>query len=688
MNELPKFTTAAIFPPRRSRSARRQRRSSDSHVFLSMLPDLPGQDRHARFSANEPEATERDVQLSPNISESSAETTSNLTNDLQAATCVEGASASCPSSAADDKNSPPAHDEMGGLDLVQASANMFNYFANVTKTLNACIVPHDVGKVDPMLVTSLMDSSRAFRNVAEHWLSDPSRLVEAQSQLTTGLLDSWSGKLRASASQDNAPMDAGLDLASDLLQNAHVISTRWADDMIARADSVDSATRDKAAFYARQLTAATAPANFVWSNPELFRDTLSQSGANLVRGMDRLAEDVEAGRGRVKIRHSAPAGDRLGVEVAASPGKVVFKNELMELIQYSPTTTKVYRRPLLIVPPWINKFYILDLNRQRSFVGWAVSQGLTVFMISWVNPDESHAHLGFEDYMRGGVLTALDCIAQACGERKIAALGYCVGGTLLAVSLAYMAALGDDRIGSATLLTTQVDFREAGDLKLFIDEAGVRLLSEKMEHTGFLDAEQMAGVFNLLRPQELIWPYVVRSYLEGKEPVPFDMLSWNADATRMTPANHLYYLKNFYLENRFAEGRLTLGGVRLDLRRVSVPVYHLATRDDHIAPARSVYTGALRFAGPVKYVLSGSGHIAGVINHPSKSKYQYWTGDSLASSYEAWLEQATETPGSWWPDWVSWLVDQAPGLTESREVAAGGLPPISEAPGEYVRVMA
>jgi polyhydroxyalkanoate synthase len=688
MNERPKFTDPSISRPRRARSHRRQRRSSHSHVFLSMLPEMPAHGSGPCFAADAQEATEHDVQLSRHTSEIIAETTSGVTNDRHAATCGTSASAGCAPSAEKDKDSPPSPDGLRGLDPMQASANMFNYFANVTKALNACIVPNEVGKIDPMLVAPLTDSARAFRHVAEHWLSDPSRLIEAQSKLTSGLLDSWNETLRASASQDGASIDGGLELASDLLDNAHVISTRWADDMIARAESVDRATRDKAAFYARQLAGATAPANFVSSNPELFRETLSQNGANLVRGMNKLAEDVEAGRGRVKIRHSAPAGEKLGVEVAASPGKVVFKNELMELIQYSPTTTTVYRRPLLIVPPWINKFYILDLNPQRSFVAWAVSQGLTVFMISWVNPDERHAHLSFEDYMRGGVLTALDCIERACGERKVAALGYCVGGTLLAVSLAYMAALGDARIDSATLLTTQVDFREAGDLRLFIDEAGVRSLSEKMEQTGFLDPEHMAAAFNLLRPQELIWPYVVRSYLEGKEPVSFDMLSWNEDATRLTPANHLYYLQNFYVENRFAEGRLSFGGHRLDLRRVSLPIYHLATREDHIAPARCVYSGALRFAGPVRYVLSGSGHIAGVINHPSNAKYQYWTGATLASSYDAWLEQAAETPGSWWPDWFSWLMDQAPEMTEARVPGTGGLPAISEAPGAYVRVMA
>jgi len=413
---------------------------------------------------------------------------------------------------------------------------------------------------------------------------------------------------------------------------------------------------------------------------------MEQSGENLVRGMQMFTEDLEAGKGQLKIRQSDASKFVLGRDMAATPGKVVLRNDLMELIQYAPTTETVLKRPLLIVPPWINKFYVLDLNPEKSFIRWAVSQGLTVFVISWVNPDEAHAQKSFEDYMREGILTALDAVETATGERQVSTVGYCVGGTLLAITLAYLATIGDDRIASSTFLTTQVDFRDAGDLKLFVDQVRIKAIEEKMRETGYLEGSKMATAFNMLRPNELIWSYVVNNYLKGKEPMPFDLLAWNADSTRMPAANHSFYLRNCYLENNLTQGRLEFAGVKLDLKNVKVPVYHLATKEDHIAPARSVYTGASYFGGPVKYVLAGSGHIAGVVNPANKPKYQYWSGPAVAGTYEDWLEEATETPGTWWGDWIGWLTAQAPERVPAREPGGGKLTPICDAPGEYVRV--
>ena len=374
--------------------------------------------------------------------------------------------------------------------------------------------------------------------------------------------------------------------------------------------------------------------------------------------------------------------------MANTPGKVIFRNELIELIQYEPSTPEVYRRPLLIVPPWINKFYILDLNPEKSFIRWAVAQGLTVFVISWVNPDERLADKGFEAYMREGILAALDCVEQATGEREVTAIGYCVGGTLLAATLAYMAAVGDDRIKSATFFTTQIDFTDAGDLKVFVDAEQLREVEEKMAEHGYLEGSSMAQAFNMLRPNDLIWSYYVNNYLKGKEPMPFDLLVWNSDSTRMPAANHKFYLRHCYLQNDLSNGRMELGGKMLDLKKVTIPVYELATREDHIAPARSVFTGAKCFGGPVRYVMAGSGHIAGVVNPPAKPKYQFWSGGPPKDDFESWVATAKETPGSWWPDWAQWVTKQAPEKVPARKPGEGKLKAIGDAPGDYVRVKA
>ena len=340
------------------------------------------------------------------------------------------------------------------------------------------------------------------------------------------------------------------------------------------------------------------------------------------------------------------------------------------------------------MPPWINKFYILDLNPEKSFIRWAVAQGLTVFVISWVNPDERHADKDFDSYMREGVLTAVDCIEQATGEREVTAVGYCVGGTLVAATLAYMAADGDRRITSATFFATQIDFADPGDLKVFVDAEQLKAVEERMAERGYLEGSAMANAFNMLRPNDLIWSYYVNNYLKGKEPMPFDLLVWNSDSTRMPAANHKFYLRHCYLQNDLSNGRMELGGRTLDLRKVTVPVYELATKEDHIAPARSAFTGAKCFGGPVRYVMAGSGHIAGVVNPPGKPKYQYWSGGPPEGKFEDWVAKAKETPGSWWPDWLAWLTAQAPEKVPARKPGDGKLKPLGDAPGEYVRVKA
>jgi polyhydroxyalkanoate synthase len=356
---------------------------------------------------------------------------------------------------------------------------------------------------------------------------------------------------------------------------------------------------------------------------------------------------------------------------------------LAEIIQYAPSTETVLKRPLLIVPPWINKFYILDLNPQKSFIRWAVAQGHTVFVISWVNPDERHAELGWEHYIRDGIKFGLHQVEQATGEREVNAIGYCVGGTLLAAALAQQAQDGDDRVRSVSFLTTQVDFTHAGDLKVFVDPEQIKAIEDVMNARGFLDGSKMATAFNMLRASDLIWPYVVNNYLRGRDPLPFDLLYWNSDSTRMTAANHSFYLRNCYLDNRLSQGEMMLDGQTLSLRDITIPVYNLATREDHIAPARSVFEGSQFFGGPVDYVMAGSGHIAGVVNPPAANKYQFWTGGSPTGSFDDWVAGATPSAGSWWPHWHAWVEKQDDERVAARQPGTS-TPVLAAAPGTYV----
>jgi polyhydroxyalkanoate synthase len=349
----------------------------------------------------------------------------------------------------------------------------------------------------------------------------------------------------------------------------------------------------------------------------------------------------------------------------------------------------VFKTPLMIIPPWINKFYILDLRPKNSFVRWAVAQGHTVFVLSWVNPDATLAAKSFEDYMMEGPLAALDVIEKCTGEKKVNAIGYCLGGTLLSSTLAYMAVHDDDRIASSTFFTTMTDFSEAGELSVFIDETQLQALEEKMNKAGYLDGSEMAGTFNMLRANDLIWSFVVNNYLLGKEPFPFDLLYWNSDSTRMPAAMHSFYLRNMYLTNKLIEpGGITLKGTPIDLHKIKTPSYFISTREDHIAPWLTTYLGSLNLSGPVKFVLSASGHIAGVVNPPEANKYCYWTNSKKTKDAEAWLKGATQTEGSWWPDWNSWVAKFAGEQVPARVPGTGKLKAIEDAPGSYVKVRA
>jgi polyhydroxyalkanoate synthase len=570
------------------------------------------------------------------------------------------------------------------------------------QALAAYLKPAASGDVPDKPPSELTELVKTFSAVADYWLSDPDRANDIQTRIGKAYLDLWGHSVRRLAGEEVAPVTAPSPRDKrfadpewksnqffDFILQLYLLTTRWANELVRDAEGLDPHTRKKAAFYVQQLTNALAPSNFVLTNPEVLRETLTSNGDNLVRGMKMLAEDIEAGHGTLRIRQSDPSNLEVGVNMATTPGKVIFQNELMQLIQYSPTTERVLRTPLLIVPPWINKFYILDLKPEKSFIKWCVDQGITVFVISWINPDKSLGAKSWEDYMKEGPLAAMDAIERVTGEMKVHTMGYCVGGTMLATTLAWLAEKRRVRVTSATFLAAQVDFTHAGDLLVFVDEDQISAIERDMRASGVLEGAKMAMAFNMLRSNDLIWSYVVSNYLKGKQPSSFDLLHWNSDATRMPAANHSYYLRNCYLENRLSTGSMVLDNSLLDLSKVKVPVYNLATREDHIAPADSVLYGSQFFGGPVKYVLSGSGHIAGVVNPPAAAKYQYWTNDNIKDVTLAdWIKGAEEHPGSWWPDWRQWLQTIDPEEVAAREVGSGALPPIEDAPGSYVRVRA
>ena len=590
--------------------------------------------------------------------------------------------------------------KIGEVDIEAFSRNIARMVEEGGKALAAYLKPREQGEITGYLSDDVTDAVKSLGRIAEYWMSDPRRALEVQTSLGRAYRELWAGAVKRMSGEQIEPVatpdpkdkrfadpEWSQNQFFDFLKQVYLLTTQWGDRLVKDAAGVDELTRKKAEFYVKQIANAISPSNFVLTNPELLRETLSSNAENLVRGMHMLSEDIKAGHGNLKIRQSDPSMFEIGRNLALTPGKVIFQNELMQLIQYEAATKDVLKTPLLIVPPWINKFYILDLTSEKSFIKWCVDQGVSVFVVSWVNPDARLAEKSFEEYMREGVIAALDAVEEATGEKQVNAIGYCVGGTLLSITLAYLAAKNQNRVKSATFFAAQVDFSYAGDLMVFVDEERVKQLEMHMKKQGYLEASRMANTFNMLRSNDLIWPYIVNNYMRGKMPLPFDILYWNSDATRMPAANHSFYLRNCYLDNKLTKGEMEIGGVTLDLRKVKVPVYNLATVEDHIAPAKSVLFGSQYFGGPVKYVLAGSGHIAGVINPPAKPKYQYWTGEKpTGSSVDSWRKTATEHPGSWWPDWLDWLKSHDPETVPARKIGGSKLKPLEDAPGSYVKV--
>ncbi len=596
------------------------------------------------------------------------------------------------------KSEQPDDDGYHISDPSEFASNMAKVAEQTAKIFSAFAAPADSDKAQQTRAEELGNVAKTLGDIAQDYVSNPEQFFNAQMQLWRQHTDLWQNTWKRVLGEEVDPViepergdkrfrdkDWEENQVFDFLKQSYLITAKWAQDTVEGAEDVDAHTRKKANFYVEQIANALSPSNFVLTNPTVLRETMSSNAENLVKGLENLADDMESSGGELRISQTDLSAFEVGKNIAVTPGKVVYQGELFQLLQYEPTTEKVYKRPLLIIPPWINKYYILDLNEQKSFIRWTVAQGYTVFVVSWVNPDEALAAKSFADYMTGGILEAVSAVTKATGEKNINAIGYCIGGTLLSSTLGYMAAKGDKRINSATLFTTQVDFENAGDLKIFVDEEQLETLDRKMAEKGYLEGKSMASTFNFLRSNDLIWSYVVNNYLLGKEPFPFDLLFWNSDSTRMPAATHSFYLRECYLNNSLSKGDMVLDGVKIDLSKSKVPIYNLAAREDHIAPLPSAFLVGKFLGGETRLVVAGSGHIAGVVNPPSMGKYQYWLNEKGADTVEEWLDGAEEHAGSWWPDWDKWLAERSGKKVAARIPGDGELPIIEDAPGSYVK---
>ena len=544
-----------------------------------------------------------------------------------------------------------------------------------------------------------MHISKAFRDLFQEMMKHPGQMLEGQVSLWSDHMRLWQSTARKLAGQTTDPVIKPTksdkrfrhdgweqNIVYDYIKQSYLLTTNWVQHMVETVDQgLDPMEARRIEFFTQQYMDMVSPSNFVLTNPEVLEATINERGQNLVRGLQNLMRDLEAGDGNLLIRQTDLDAFELGHNLALTPGKVVYQNDLMQLIQYEPVTKTVYKRPLLIFPPWINKYYILDLQQKNSFIKWMTEQGYTVFIVSWANPDKKTAEKTFEDYMFEGVFGALDAIEQATGEKDVTAIGYCIGGTLLSAALAYMAQVGDTRIKAATFFAAQNDFKHAGDLQIFIDEYQVSSLEDDMNrHDGLLEGSTMATTFNMLRSNDLIWSFVVNNYLLGKDPFPFDLLYWNGDTTNMPHNMHSFYLRECYMKNTLSEGKMVMGGKELHLSDVKIPIFMQSSKEDHIAPAKSVFASAKNFGGQVTFLMAGSGHIAGVINHPDAKKYQYWWNDQNCQTLDEWRDGAVEHPGSWWPQWHKWLSRKSGKKVPARKPGDGKLQVIEPAPGSYV----
>jgi polyhydroxyalkanoate synthase len=588
---------------------------------------------------------------------------------------------------------PAQRQAMEQLSLNLARAAMTTQTALGSALLRQSETP-EVLNPDPFQVAP------ALSEVMTKLATQPDRLMRAQADLFDRYMDLWRNAAARLSGQPAEPVatphrtdrrfadpEWTENPVFDVMKQSYLVTSTWLNDLVAGVEGVDDEAKKRTQFFTKLLTDAFSPSNYLASNPAALREAMRSNGESLVRGAERFAADLERGGGKLAISQTDQARFKVGENVATAPGKVVFENPLFQLIQFSATTAQVHETPLLIFPPWINKYYILDLRPDNSMIRWLTSQGFTVFLTSWVNPDASLAEKTLDHYMIEGIYAALGAVMEQCGVAEVNTVGYCIGGTLLGASLAHMAAHNLTSVRSATFFAAQQDFAEAGDLLLFTNEAWLEDLEKRMDAAGgVLPSSAMADTFNMLRANDLIWSFFVNNYLLGKEPTAFDLLFWNADQTRMPKALHLGYLRNFYMNNALAKGEFSLAGTPLDLKSVKTPIYVQASREDHIAPMRSVYRGAKLFGGPVTFTLAGSGHIAGVVNPPAANKYQHWTNAALPETLDEWQAGAVEHKGSWWPHWAAWLKKRSGDLIPARDPAAGPLTAIEDAPGRYVKV--
>ena len=569
----------------------------------------------------------------------------------------------------------------------------------------AALAPMMAEKQAADLESSLQDEfgvQKAFGEVLQKYIGDPQKLLDAQTRFAADLGDLWHKSMAAAAGhgskleplKDRRFSDEAWRANPwfDFLARSYVLTSRHMQDAVAGVAGISPQTRHKALYYTRQMLDAAAPSNFALTNPQVLKATADTGGENLVKGLKNMMRDMEKGKGGLSIAMTDTNAFEMGKNVASTPGKVVFQNDLMQLLQYQPSTKSVAKRPILIIPPWINKYYILDLQPKNSFIKWAVDQGNTVYVISWVNPDAKLAKKTFDDYLLEGPLAAMDTIAKATGEREINAIGYCLGGTLLACTLGYLTAKKDNRIRSATFFTSLIDFSKPGDLGVYVDESQVDALEKRMiKRGGYLEGSEMAGTFNMLRANDLIWSFYVHNYLLGKDPFPFDLLYWNSDATRMPMAMHLTYLREMYIRNKLVvPGAISLAGTAIDLSKVKTPAYFISTVEDHIAPWASTYIGTQTLGGQNKFVLGGSGHIAGIVNPPAANKYGYWTNPKQHAKAEDWLATATKHEGSWWNDWDKWIKSHnkekaVPARVPGDALRGGKLKALEDAPGSFAK---
>ena len=546
-----------------------------------------------------------------------------------------------------------------------------------------------------------MNLAPAFASLTQMMVQNPEAMMKASMDYWSGQMAIWSSAttkmLGGEDTSDNLPnlTEGGRRFSHpqwsenalfEYVKKSYLLTSQWTQKLVEDNDrDLGLMERKKVEFATRNFLEAMNPANFFALNPEVIEATVDQNGENLVRGAQMMLEDMKRGKGELLIRQTDMSGFEVGRNMALSEGKVIWQNDILQLIQYAPTTAKVHDTPLLFIPPWINKYYVLDLNEKKSMMKWLVAQGHTVFMISWVNPDERHKDHTWESYLFDGALAAIDKVLEETGTKSVNLASYCIGGTLTGTLMAHLGGKGDRRVKSATFFTAQLDFEDAGELQVFVDEQTVQLVDSQMDK-GYLPAQTMAKAFNMLRSNDLIWSYVVNNYMLGKEPFPFDLLYWNSDSTAMPAKVHHSYLESFYLNNAFAKGAFTVKDAPVLLSDIEGPVYHIATVEDHIAPAVSVYRGARQMtSADVTFVLSGSGHIAGVVNPPSLEKYQYWVNTDLSpDSLEDWKDRAVMTPGSWWPHWDGWLASHSTKKVKGRQPGAK-LGQIEDAPGSYVK---